>query len=1094
MQFFNSKQNNPMKKRWLSLVIQSLNGFKKSFFMMQLIGAFLLVASPLLYAEGTEEEKVSSITAYEFQQPEISVSGKVVDENGEAVPGASIMVEGTNQGVITNIDGEFLLEGVPQDATLVINYIGFKIQKILVDGNSYVNVTMEEESLGLDEVIVVAYGSQKKATLTGAVEQIDSKAFKDRAVSNPALALQGQSPGLVVTRSSSRPGNENLNLQIRGATSINGGSPLIVIDGSPTVNDNAFYNLNTDDIESISVLKDGAASIYGSRAANGVLLVTTKRGSANKLEVNLTSDLRINTIGIRPPAPGLKEYSQMWIDATDEDLAYAGSASYWGWRNRETLERMNTEGAGVYTTEYWGDIYLGEGDRFKDMYGTSYSQQTNLSISGGSEKVRYRVSAGFSENVGNLKPAYDGKKQYNVRFNHDYQLNDWIKFESGVAYSRSNVSSPSGGLGVTSLAMDPPLFPSKNPYGEWYANFGIAGNRHSVGNVSDGGRDERYADQLKLYFAATIDVTEYLNFRATASVDKEFLDKEIYKINVPTYTWFGDLAPESVNTTSSFEKEKYFTNYENYGAFLNYHKAFWSHHKLAIMVGTTSELRTTDRLQGYRKGFLDYGIYDLNVASLEENVTNAGGSSNWGFLSYLGRFNYNFKDKYLLELSGRRDGSSKFHPDFRWSNFGGVSAGWVITEESFMQGIPVLDFLKLKASYGEMGGQVGIGNHDYVSGIGLGTAVFGISAANQIRAYVNGLTSLTRTWERIGLTNYGLEFRALDHRLSGGFDYFTKKNDGMLVEVNYPDLLGGNAPKTNSGTLEVNGWEAMLSWRSHARDFNYNVSLNMSDTRNELVRMEGVGAYSAGLNSTLEGYPLNSYFLYQTDGLFANEAEVSAYYDAYNNGGDIPNGGDAGTRLRPGDTRRLDLDDDGVILGSGTTIEESGDVKYMGDNAPHYTYGLILGMEYKGFDFSAFFQGVLNQNIVRKDYLAYPFVTVYTNQTTSYVGKTWSDDNTSAAYPRLSTNSTRARWNWQNNDFMMQNNRYLRMKSLVVGYTFSDLRMGAYTMEGLRIYFSGNDLFEFTSIKDGWDPEFGASSNSSYPFNRTYSFGLNVTF
>jgi hypothetical protein len=344
------------------------------------------------------------------------------------------------------------------------------------------------------------------------------------------------------------------------------------------------------------------------------------------------------------------------------------------------------------------------------------------------------------------------------------------------------------------------------------------------------------------------------------------------------------------------------------------------------------------------------------------------------------------------------------------------------------------------------------------------------------------------------MANYGVEFRFLDHRLTGSFDYFTKKNDGMLIGVNYPDVLGGSAPKTNSGKLKVKGWEAMLSWNSQVGDLKYNVSVNIGDTRNELVSMEGVSSYVAGLNTTVQGYPINSYFLYQTDGFFANEAEIMAYYEQVGNGGEIPSAANQAIRLRPGDTKKVDLDGSGTVVGSGTTVSGSGDVKYMGDAAPHYTYGINLGFQYKGFDFGTFFQGVLNQNIVRTDRMAYPFVGIGDNQTTAYRGKTWTEENPNASYPRLTVQTARATWNWRNNDFMLQNNRYIRMKTLVVGYTFNNVKIGKYAMNGARVYFSGNDLFEFTSVKDGWDPEFGASSNSSYPFNRTYSLGLNVTF
>lgn len=1070
------------------------NNYKMKFYRRVTLLATLFFCCTTMHTFALPED-LDGKSNLDDPQQSITVSGKVTSSLDDSeIPGVNVIIKGTTSGTVTDVNGRYRIDVPSSESVLVFSSIGYEREEIVVGSKSVIDISLVPDITTLSEIVVVGYGEQPKATLTGAIEQIDAKVFEDRAVTNPALSLQGQTPGLVVTRASSRPGRENINLQIRGATSVNGGTPLIVIDGVPAVNDEAFYSMNPDDIESISVLKDGAASIYGSRAANGVLLVTTKRGATGKTTVSFTSNFRVNAIGIRPPTPTMQDYATVWLDATDQDVAYAGTAGYWGWMNRENLLRMQTGEEGIYPTQYWENIYLGNAARFDEMYGTAYSHQQNLSISGGTDKARYRFSLGFADNLGNLTTTYDGKKQYNMRLNYDYQLSDRIKLETGMSYFRSNISSPSGGLGVESIANDPPFFPAKNPFGQWYANFGVAGNRNAVANTVDGGREESVADQLKLYLAGTVDITDDLSFRATASIDKEFWDQEIYKINVPQHTWFGDLAPESVNPTSSFEKKRNNISYENYGAFLNYNKSLGMYHNIGTMIGTTAELRKTDDLRGYRQGFEDNGIYDLNVASLDENVQNSGGSSNWGFLSYIGRFNYNYKEKYLVELIGRRDGSSKFHRDYRWSNFGSVSGGWVLTEEAFMRNVPVLDFLKLKASYGEMGGQVGIDNHDYSSTIILGTSVFGVTPAYQTAAWVEKLTSFTRTWERIGMANYGVELRLLDHRLSGSFDYFTKKNDGMLIPINYPDVLGGEAPKTNSGVLKVTGWEAVLGWRSSIGELKYNITANMSDTRNELISMEGVSSYHAGLNATVQGYPLNSYFLYQTDGFFENEAAVEAYYEAVGGGGEILDPDNKDIRLRPGDTRKLDLDDNGVITGPGNTIDGNGDVKYMGDNAPHYTYGLNIGLQWKGFDLSTFFQGVVDQNVVRTDYLAFPFGTVWSNQTSGFLGQTWTEDNPDVEFPRMTAHTGRAGWNWGNNDFVMLNNRYIRMKTLVLGYTFNDLKVGNYTVDRFRVYFSGNDLFEFSSIKDGWDPESGSSTNNFYPFNRVYSLGLNIIF
>ena len=894
---------------------------------------------------------------------------------------------------------------------------------------------------------------------------------------------------MVVTRSSSRPGKESIDFQIRGATSVNGGDPLIVIDGSPVINSDAFNSMNPDDIESISILKDGSAAIYGSRAANGVILVTTKKGKG-KMNVEFGSKVMINSVGIRPPTPTMAEYATVWLEAAEQD---GEQANYWGWQSKENLLRMQTGEEGIYPTQYWGDIFVGDYPRFDEMYGNSVSNQQNVSLSGSSEKSNYRLSAGYAHNKGMLQTAYDGKVQYNVRFNYDYDVTDWFKLETGVSYLNTEVQNPSSGFDASSISYDPPFFPAQNPYGQWYANFNIAGNRNSIAANVDGGKEITKRDQFKLNFAGTLKITDDLNLKGTASFDKDFYSYQMYQINVPQYTWFGELAPESVNSTSSIREQSRTIFYQTYGGFINYDKQIGDH-QFSGMIGLTAELSEDKNLYGYRRGFEDLGVYDLNMGSTEDLVEATGGAGHWGLYAYVGRLNYNYKDKYLVEVNGRRDGSSKFAPGYKWQNFLGGSLGWIVTEENFLKDNNILTYWKLRASYGEMGNQVGISNYDYISTMGYGAAIFGDPASQQNSAWVGGITSNTRTWERVSNLNFGTDFQLLDGKVFGSFDYFIKNNDGMLISINYPDVLGGSAPKSNSGELETKGWEAVLGYRNRTGEFEYNISFNIGDSRNELISMEGVSTYSAGKNATVEGYPLNSWFMYQTDGFFADETDVESYYSSVGDGGEIPSASDLTARLRPGDTKRLDLDNSGNIEGTGNIEDKNGDVKYMGDAAPHYNFGLNLGFKYKNFDFSAMFQGVLKQNIQRSGYMMYPFYTVWSNQTSAYIGETWTPENTTAEFPRMTYYTTRSKWNWANNDFMLQNNRYMRLKTLVIGYNFNNIKIDKYTIEKLRIYFSGNDLFELTSLKDGYDPEYGESTQNSYPFNRTYSFGVNVSF
>ncbi len=1020
----------------------------------------------------------------------ITVSGTVISsEDSIPLPGVNILVKGTTIGVATNFDGNYNIQVPSSESILVFTYLGFQIKEIKVLNQTTINVALDPDVKSLEEIVVIGYGQRKKESLTGAIEQVKAEVFEDRAITNPALALQGQTPGLTVTRTSPRPGNEGVGLQIRGATSVNGGGPLVIIDGAPVIDNREFYQMNPDDIESISVLKDGAASIYGSRASNGVILVTTKKGKG-KMKVEYSGTYRYSTIGIRPAIPSMQEYATLWLEAADQDGA---TAEYWGWDTRENLERMQTGEEGIYATRFWGDVFIGKANRFDELFGDSESYQHNLSLSGSEEKTRYRLSAAIADNQGALKTAYDGQKQYNIRFNYDYDVNEKLKLQTGITYQRAKNSGPSTGLDATSGSYDPPFFPAKNPYGQWYANFNIAGNRNATAATTDGGRKDFVEDLTKLYLSGTYTIIEGLEFKANATINKLTGRLDEYRLTIQPYTWDGQISPERINTTPLVKAESRDRLYQNYGAFLNYKYTFKEAHNFALMIGQTAELQKDQFLAGERKGLQDLGVYDLNVAPVD-NVTNSGGAGHWGIYSTIGRFNYDYKGKYLLELVGRRDGSSRFAEGYKYSNFGSVTGGWLVSSESFLQDTFV-NYLKLRGSYGTSGNQVGIGLYDYVSSIGTGSIPFGTTPALQNTARVNGLTSLTRTWEEVKIENIGLDFGFLQNRLTGSFDVYRKTNNGMLINVIYPNVLGGTAPKSNSGQLETKGWEAVIGWKDRKGDFSYNVSFNISDNENNLLRMDGATEFSAGLVSAREGFPLNSYFLYKTDGLFQSQAEVDSYYATFTavNQGELPLESDANQAIRVGDTRKIDVDGNGYIDDVGGE-GDAGDAVYMGDAAPHYIYGINLGATYKGFDFTAFFQGVLKQNVLRTGFMQYPFYQIWTNQTTSYLGKTWTPENTSAEYPRMTSNTTRSAYNWANNDFLLQNNRYIRLKNIVVGYTLNKSISEKIGMDKIRFYFSGNDLFEITSVKDGYDPEFGDSTQSIYPFSRTYAFGLNLTF
>lgn len=1023
----------------------------------------------------------------------ITVKGKVTDEANKPLIGVSVKVKGTNGGTQTDIDGNFTIDVPSPNTTLVFSYIGYDPQEIQVNGRTAISVQLKGSANSLNEVVVVGYGTQKKATLTGAVEQVSSRVFESRAVTNPALALQGETPGLVVTRSSSRPGHEGINFQIRGETSVNGGSPLIVIDGVPAATSNAFLTMNPDDIETVSILKDGMAAIYGSRAANGVILVTTKRGKGD-MKLDYNTNFRVNTMGLRPPTPTMQQYGTMWIDAEKEE----STPDYWGWNSLDNLQKIAQGHEGIYSTKYWGDIFLGQGDRYGELFQRRLSQQHNLSISGSSDKTNYRLSLGYADNQGNLATSYDGQKQYNLRLNYDYKVTSWFKLQSGVTYQKDYTSSPSSGLGFDLIAEDPPFFPAKNPYGEWYANFGTAGNRNSVAATTNGGRNNFGNELMRVDLNSTFQLWKGLQLEGTASIQSNQYRQDMYNLTVPQYEWDGTVAPSALNPTSSIRAESDNIYYQNYGAYLHFDREFGDHH-VNVLAGLNAEKNDFKGLYAYRTNLPDLGVYDLNVASTSAQE-GKGGQNHWGFYSYLARVNYTYKDKYLFDVLGRRDGSSRFAPGYQFSNFYDISAGWVVTNEEFFKqlNLNALDFFKLRASYGVTGNQVGIGLYDYVSTVGLGNAIFGLTPAIQQSASLSSLTSNARTWERVNNRNIGIDFGLLKNRLTGSVDVYQKQNDGMLINVTYPSLLGGTPPTSNSGVLKVHGWEVAVAWKDKVGALNYNVGVNVGDSRNKLVSMQGATTWNAGLVGKIVGYPLNSYFMYQTAGYFKDDAAVNAYYAKYTaiKPGEIPSQTDLTQKLRPGDVIKVDADGNGYISAIGDpTKGDKGDVKYMGDAAPHYNFGLNAGVAYRGFDFNIFFQGVIDQNVERQGSLEYPFTAVYVNPNVSFIGKTWTQDNENALYPRLTVNPTRARWNYLHNDFMLQNNQYIRCKALIIGYTLPSEWLKKAKIQRLRIYFSGNDLFEFTKIKDGFDPEQGLnSSNDGYPFMRTWSLGLNVGF
>lgn len=1032
--------------------------------------------------------------------------GRVTDANGESIIGASVVAKGTGNGTITDIDGYFSLNNVDAGTTLVISFVGYRTEEVKWNGDKTLDITLHEDSELLDEVMVVGYGTQRKATLSGSVTQVKGdEVLKGKATQNMASALQGTIPGLTITRTSSRPGNEGIDITLRGGISVNSdaNAPMIIIDGVEAY-EWELSQINPNDVESISVLKDAAASIYGTKAAGGVILVTTKRGTEGKMKVTYSGSVHANVLGKRYPLTNGQEWAQMHNIAVENDYKYGADHTYgwklsWPeevWRALANGERIEGMVNGSYKIL---DPYA---DQFDAVYGTTWGQSHNISVSGGSDKLKVMTSLGYANDRSLIDVAYDGQKKYNFRTNLDYKINDLIKTEFNVSYDKRITSSPQQGIGEG--LQDMYILPLVNEYGQFYDTFG--GN-NMLAKLVEGGRNNNIEEIIRLGGKLTLELDKWvkgLSFNTSANFRIRHHKLIARQTHVTLYDWAGETTssdgyPDYLQGSGSIwsatsDENCWVSNtledtfYQTYQAMLNYNRSFGGHN-FALMAGLTGEKTSYQRYYLYRSGMSNDELDDINLG----DVTTAqatGGSNEVGMISYLGRLNYDYRGIYLLEGLFRRDGSSRFEAENRWANFYGLSAGVRFSEMEFVRAWDLFTNLKLRASYGEAGSQGGIGEYDYYSTISTGSTVFGYDGALANTAWISSMTSRDRTWERVSTTNFGLDFGLLDGRLNGTIEYYIRKNNDMLISVTYPNTLGASAPETNAGGYRSNGWELSLTWNDRiGQDFHYNVGLSLSDARTKVTKYEGATAITYGKNTIVEGKPINAIYVFKTDGYLQSEEEVEAYYATINGNGTLAPVLGTNSQLRPGCVRKVDLDGDGAIT--------TGDLYYYGDANPHFQFGINLGASWKGFDFSAFIQGVGQQHLLREGNLRGPFISWWMNQNKTYLYETWTEENTNARFPILSFDSSVNNWNYSYyNDINVMNVWYARLKNIVFGYTLPRKWTAKVRVEKLRLYVSSDNVWELMNVDDGFDPEAQASTGqgSIDCYARTVSFGIDLTF
>ncbi len=1007
------------------------------------------------------------------QQQTKTVSGRVIDAQGEPVIGANVVVKGTTNGVITDMEGRYKLDNVPADAVIIVSYIGYEPVELDANSSSLAQVTLKEDTELLDEVVVIGYGTQRKTNLSGAVSKLNSESLDAKPVTNVVQALQGEIPGMIIQRSSGQPGAEEFNLNVRGASSTNGGnSPLVLIDGIQ----GDINMVNPQDIENISVLKDAAASIYGARAAGGVVLITTKKGKDGTPKITYSGNVAFTRATGMMEAPNAYQLAIM----DNEANIHNGAVPIY---TDEMLQKIlaNDPNPIDHPTQPGWKLFFTNTDWMDEVLHTGVQHKHNISVSGGGEKNNYYLSAGYSKQYGVVRYAADNDTRYNLRLNYDYRFNNWLKLETKVALDNQKREDGNASWVISEAILDMANFPVYNPEGQFFSQGGWS---NAVALAKESETSTYKTREMYGNFKLVANITDELILNAQAGVNYKNLNNEVIANAIPLYTWDGSVnyytnagSPEESAVDRSTEE----TVYQNYTAYLNYSHNFGPDHHLDAMLGTAYE---TEEIRGFlarRDNFTVDGLWELNLGGTG-NMRSEGSGQHWATASAFARFGYSYKNKYIVETNLRYDGSSRFAEGNRWRMFPGVSASWRLSQENWLKDSQVFDELKLRASYGQTGNQEGIRLYDYIQLLKFGDTYYPFGDGSQTQSIgLDVLAGTDRTWEILENINVGVDASFLDSRLNVSFDYFVKMNNNMLIPVTYPSMLGATPPDVNAGKLRTNGFELTLNWHDKVGEWEYSASLQLSDAKNKLVEYGGADTYELGLNHTREGYPIDSYFAYVYDGVIRNQEEL----DAYKQLGGVP------SNIGTGDAKFKDLDGDGQISTYGADGGD-GDAKFVGSTTPRYTFGVNLGAKWRNFDVSVFFQGVGKRTLFREGDFAMPWSEWWRYPPEFYYGKTWNEDRPDAYYPRLTHGEIR-KWNYQASTLQKINAAYVRLKNIQIGYSLPTGFLKKVGIERARVYASGQDLFEIHGVKGGWDPESGTAGNN-YPFLRYYSFGIDVTF
>ena len=1008
------------------------------------------------------------------QQKDFLVTGLVKDENGEPIIGANIQVVGKSAGTITDMNGRFSISA-SANSTLQITYIGYQTQTVNIGEQRNINIILQEDNAQLDEVVVVGYGTMKKKDLTGSVTAVKGDELAARRTTQLSTALQGALSGVMVSRDNGAPGS-SASIQIRGVTTIGDSSPLVIIDGIP----GDINSVNPEDVESMSVLKDAAsASIYGSRAAAGVIVITTKRAKSGDVALSYNFEYGWEIPTKLPTYVGAQRYMEMVNETRYNDNPDGG------WYQTYTEDEItnwsinNATNPDKYPMTDWGDILLK----------SSAPRQTHtLSIVGGGKIIRTKASFRYDKTDGlYVNKEYD---RFMVRVNNDFNINKYISANLDLNFSRSKALSPNSnpmGAGGRNI---PPIYAATWTNGLWGD---VKDGENMLAKITDGGTFTNWGTNIGGKLG--IDITPVNGLKISAAVAPNFnnVKKKTFVKQIP-YT-----RSEDPNTTVGYMGGYRTTNLtENRNDshdittqfFANYAKTL-GRHDFSVMIGYEDYYAFWENLDASRDQYQLTSYPYLDLGS-EDYRDNGGNAEEYAYRSLFGRMTYSYADRYLIQANLRRDGSSRFASNCRWANFPSVSLGWVISEEKFFKNINMdwFSYLKLRGSWGKLGNER-IGAYDddgnfiynyypYQAAIDYSTALFqnsqgivsSVTTAAQQKYAVRDIS-----WETTESWDIGLDANFLDNRLHFSADYYRKNTKDMLLALEIPHFIGYDNPEVNAGNMHTTGYDIEVGWRDKVGDFTYSISANLSDFTSKMGNLNGT--QFLGNQVKMEGSEYNEWYGYVSDGLFLTQEDVDKSPKLNNS-------------VKVGDIKYKDISGpDGVPDG---VISPEYDRVLLGGSLPHYMFGLTFNAAYKGWDFGLTLQGVGSQKSQISAAMIEGLRDNWLNFPTILDGNYWSPKNTdeqnaTAKYPRLTRTNRDA--NFCMSDYWLYNGRYIRLKNLSVGYTLPKAWTTKACMNTVRLYVSGSDLFTISNAPKGWDPEV---STEGYPITTSLIFGVSINF